>query len=606
MSMPKRKNYAAIKVINKRKKARTEANIAEEASGEADLPEGSGESSEEAHMEQNDGASGSNNDASTSSSVQPTAGGNSSSGSSSSAGAIRGEAILPKGLPILGATYTRVFTKQWKLRIFNRFINRRTHDTDNALYNVFIPTYDELPIGHLGFYLYPEEFRRLQQATRVVVKDVQGKICNDTAIQTFETNASTTNIGNNNVGVKVAIISPMISQYRSGRYSNDQRTVIANIFHGTNPSALSLSSSNTTNFTGASAEIIQRNYVNPFEYYTVRTAKQVVPVNTNFIVNQGFFPVDRFIEEQYNASINEGQFATWQFTPQSGLIVSNNAFLEGTAMPDNFNVMNRNTRNMMSQLTRSATTSGTNKRGMPGVATNASNTELQSILPQNFRNFTNIYDVCVDPYSTGGVGFERFPACCFGFKPLTSINNSDAVPAVTPMHLDITIDAWISLEITEGGFMVDNSRVPRLVEHDAYEAPQQIQEWTNSGTFAVEDHHTFVTLAKAQKHVLGTSQLPLNANPNMDDKFEVDNGYEIHNKKEKKLKDEREQEIKELANKIKATNSAARLGEYTLKYLDLTKSQKRHTRSVVKQVASNLQNNMPIAHQSMSDDDMFL
>lgn len=604
--MPKRKNFAAIKVINKRRKARAEANIATDASGEANLPEGASDFSTDEPMEQNDGASGSNNDASTSSSVQPTAGGNSPGGSNSSSGAIRGEAILPKGLPILGATYTRVFSKQWKLRIFNRYINRRTHDTDNALYNVFIPSYDELPIGHLGFYLYPEEFRRLQQATRVVVKDVQGKVSNDTAIQTFETNASTTNIGNNNVGVKVAIINPMISQYRSGKYASDQRNVIANVFHGTNPSAFPVSITNTTNFAGGSAEIIQRNYVNPFEYYTVRTAKQVAPVNNTFTVNQGFFPVDRFIEEQYNASMNEGQFATFQFTPQSGLIVSNNAFIEGTAIPDSITVMNRNTRNMMTQLTRSTTTSGTNKRGMPGTANNANNSELQSLLPQNFRNYASIYDVCVDPFSSGGVGFERFPACAFGFKPLTSINNSDAVPAVTPMHLDITVDAWISLEISEGGMMVDNSRVPRLVEHDAYEAPQQLQEWTGSGTFAAEDHHSSVTLAKAQKHFIGITQLPLNANPAMDDAFEINKDYETHTKKEKKLREEREQEIKDLAAKIKATNSAARLGEYTLKYLDLTKSHKRHTRSVVKQVASNLQNNLPIAHQSMSDDDMFL
>lgn len=598
--MPKRKNYAAIKTINKRK-ANNKAAIAEDA-GEADLPEGS-----DASMEQDDAVAGSSNANATDASVEPTVGGGSSGGGASSAGAgIRGQAILPKGLPLLAATYTRVFNKQWKLRIFNRFHGRLTNDTENAFYNVFVPSYDELPVGHLGFYLYPEEFRRLQQATRVVVKDVQAQLFSNTAIITFETNASTTSIGNNNIGVKVVTINPLISKYRSGRFNNDQRNVVANILHGVNPSTLPAATTVSTSFTGVSAETIIRNYVNPFQYFTVRIAKTVPPLNNTHVVNQGFFPVDRFVEKTFNASIEEGVFHSWQFTPTSGLIVSNNAFMEGTAIPGSSSVMNSNSRNMMSQNTNTTATNPTNKRGMPGSAITSNTSELQSILQQNFRNFNSIYDVCVDPFSTGGVGFERIPACIFGFQPMTSVTSSDSVPTPTNIHMDIQVDAWITLEITEGGFMVDNSRVARIVEHNAYEAPQQLQEWTNSGTFASEDHHSQVTFANAQKHILGASQLPLNANPAMDATFKIGNEYEAHKKHLKNEREEKDASIKELEKKIRSANTAQRLSEYTMKYLDLTSSHKRHTRSAVKTVTSEIINNLQTPRQSISDDDAFL
>jgi hypothetical protein len=487
------KHYPTITNINN---ARKKQKTAGEASGSGDLPEGARGVSME--VDGDAGSSGAVTDNVTGTSA---AGGSSgASGSTAQGGGVRGSAILPVGLPILGATYTRTFNKQYKIRIFNRPARRRNFITDGVVYNVWVPSYDDIPVSHLGFYLYDAEFKRLQMKTKAVVKEVAVNVFSETAVFTFETLGSVTATSNNNAGIKMVNIRPEIGLARMGRYVNPQSVIVKEIFQGVNPSTLEETEIETEDMSGLGAEYIRRNYKNPFSYYTIKNVLDsgIPPTDgSGAEINQGFFPVDRYIQKRINSSINEGPLTSMTFKPKSGLIVSHNALAEYNCPGGQRTINKVGFVHMHRALDTGPAEKTTNQRYMKGQSITDPDYEQKALMPQNFRNYQDLSDVCVDPYSTGGMGHERFPVMSFGFETFTSINTSDAAPKYQPAHCDLTIEASIEIEITEGGFMTDNSRSYRQIENDfMIPPPQQLQIWTDGLALTIEDSQQLVSHTK--------------------------------------------------------------------------------------------------------------
>ena len=71
------------------------------------------------------------------------------------AGGMRGTAILPTGLRDPCGHYTRTYTKQYKLRLFNSSIEARSISTHITAGNQIRYPYHDLPVDYVGFYFSP-------------------------------------------------------------------------------------------------------------------------------------------------------------------------------------------------------------------------------------------------------------------------------------------------------------------------------------------------------------------------------------------------------------------------------------------------------------------
>lgn len=443
-----KRNYGAINIINKRRRENSERK-AREAQQPAEANEA--ESGEQPMEVVNDGASTSAGHGSTGSSGVGIDGGatiGSAGGAGNQGGAggnIRGEAQLPMGMPIFGARYQRYFTRQYHIRIFNEFHQRKTADLENGVYAYLIPSFHDLPVHMATFFLMPQEIIRLQQSTSARILQVGVKVSTNTAILTFETNATTTATGNNNVGIKLIEIDPNVCLHRQGTYERDQGDVVRDNLHGLRGSDMPASTTLTTDFSNGSAELITRNYDNKFIYTSIKQVKATaIPgqgSTTVINLNQDFFPIMRYVKQRRNASIEEGPFLNWEHKCKSGLIASNAYITENTsaqtgANEEMINLFGEEMAHQHAKNNNPAEPNTTNKAGPLGRSLLTENFLFSTIYKQNFRNYQNPYQIPTDAFSTGGVGFERMTRPIIGFEPLTSINSTAGVPTPAKAHID--------------------------------------------------------------------------------------------------------------------------------------------------------------------------
>lgn len=469
-NMPQ-KPWQKIKQWNsKRKILIDEDNSAGTPPKQARLPETPPSSSEKTHAVASTSAGTSSTmDSNVQSDMAATGAGATDAASANNTN-LRGEAILPVGLRTEGTKTLRTYNKQYQLRIYNALHEWKREPKFGNFHNTLVPNYHELPVHLLGFYMHPSEIQRLRTKTKVRVVSAECEVYNDTAILTFESNASASNIGNNNVGVKLVQIDPEINKARQGRYENDISLTLADTFWGKDINTVVNASALTTNFTGQSATRIRRNWKNRYFYQTQSNPGSNATYNAmGFapVINQQLFDINRYIIQRRNASMEEGLFCTWKYKPKNGQIFAQHLVRAPTALSfstDNPVSFDRTKQN----VGRTRGTFALNA-GMPnipqGLPYNASINAAQEIQMDIFRNQTNIAMISIDDMFTGNGSQQDIPVLAFGIEPVISIETDTTSFKAANCHIDITVNAYITLEIEEG-VDYDIAEYNQLVEYD--------------------------------------------------------------------------------------------------------------------------------------------
>lgn len=267
--------------------------------------------------------------------AERSAGGSSSVGMSNGGG-LRGSALLPCGVRPVPLRATRVYRKQYLLRLQNNVIETR-HDWTNPKWgtetnniNVNIPgnigyiryPYHDLPVNLLSFYLSLSEINELTHYTSAVVKECKVDVYNKTAVLNFETASSISTLGNNNVGVYLVQLSEDIWKKRTGQLP-DQGILITEKFWG---NAVTISKNttewSTTQTASLGAQYARRTLDNRFEYASPMNDQSTKPgegaENENVAIP--YFNANAFVKKRINSSMNEGHFTSWRYKPYRGLV----------------------------------------------------------------------------------------------------------------------------------------------------------------------------------------------------------------------------------------------------------------------------------------------
>lgn len=437
------------------------------------------------------------------STVAPTASTSSMSGNANTAGGMRGTVSLPIGSKNVPAKYIRTFTKQYHFRIFNNLVQRRNQTISNVVWNDIIPNYHEIPVQLLGFYLSPNEINRLRGKTQVKVLSAGCKVANKTAILTFETNASGTQIGNNNIGVTLCQLDPNIEMARSGGLVKNSTAVMQQVCWGRDVNSYTASVTPTTDLPGLSAQYVIRNFDNRFYYRTVRANSGRTHDFREEAKPMQFFNYNRWVIQRRNASIEEGPFCEWSYQPRNGIIFGTHKGL----MPCG-NINSNNTtynidkqQNYLNRLQTVALSSGLVQQ--PGVANVGGSVVVPgTVVNDIFQNAATNDLITIDDHYVNCQSSNEIPVLSIGIEPQVAINQaSDAVSAV-PCHVDLIVDASIVIEITEG-IDYDDSNNTDMLEYNykypnfrTYRYNEQIPTLmvqTIGAENAVETEHNFNT-----------------------------------------------------------------------------------------------------------------
>lgn len=387
--------------------------------------------------------------------VSPTPANSGGSAGGSTSG-MRGAAPLPLGVRNENAVYERNYTKQYHIRIFNRLHEYRTPTVRQVVYNDFIPNIHEIPVDHLGFYLNFAEFQRLRGKTQVRVKQCEVDVANHSAIISYETSASQTQIGNNNLGITLIQLDPYIHKSRTGVCLNqNQAAVVSDTFLGVSANEFEPTATPSSNLKGLSAQYITRNFDNRFCYRTVRSATNIIHNNQPTIaVPMQFFNVNRHVVKRINASMQEGHFTSWSHKPKSGVIVSNNRLFPMGSIAgsrENFNVSDhRNISWRSVVLDNLSERTGLQDRPVGqaiGVATNPPGNVINDVF-ENTAQFERI--IIDDPFTNISNRHDGIPVLAVGMDPQVGIVAASSLMTAVPCHVDLIITARCTLEITEG------------------------------------------------------------------------------------------------------------------------------------------------------------
>nr|QTE04062.1 MAG: VP [Phylloscopus inornatus parvoviridae sp.] len=227
---------------------------------------------------------------------------------------MRGTVELYRGVKQPAHTSFRTYKKQYRLRIINEDIQIKSATSGNKTSLYIRYPYHDIPVNALGFYLSGSEIRELQNYTFVKVKKGKCIAHNKTAVLTFETSSSTSNIGNNNIGIYMNVIDKKINNVRSGQLP-DETIMLHEKFWG-QPTVKSTSSwsNNVGNILGA--QYVVQNFSNLFEYETPvmeKSSNNKDPWYDNNEMRIPYFDINPFIEKRFNASFNEGVFDVWEW-----------------------------------------------------------------------------------------------------------------------------------------------------------------------------------------------------------------------------------------------------------------------------------------------------
>ncbi|XP_037932857.1 uncharacterized protein LOC119667626 [Teleopsis dalmanni] len=123
----------------------------------------------------------------------------------------------------------------------------------------------------LGFCLSKDEISMLIGATTARVKNIGVEIHHKTAVLTFETQSSNTNVGNNNIGVYLCHLAEDIGLKCFGQTA-ENNSIVENIFWGKHGSRLE----STEWRDELGSEYITKNYDHRFQYYSNTTPSAMI------------------------------------------------------------------------------------------------------------------------------------------------------------------------------------------------------------------------------------------------------------------------------------------------------------------------------------------
>lgn len=368
--------------------------------------------------------------------------GSSTGGSGQTVGSgMRGMAPLPTSNPQPSGVYTRTFRKQYHFRIKNEAVYTKSGNTD-AVSNGYIRyPFHDLPVDYLAFYLSKAEIHQLSNYTEVRVKHCKVDVFNKTGCLNFETAASVSSIGNNNVGIYLCQLDPDIVKYREGTYFERD---IAHILHG-NPYPKPSATGWTTDNAYLGAQYVRRNLYRPFEYkisYVPERSRTQTPATAPYpaTFSLPLFNPLTFITKKINASFDEGHFTSWEYKPKSGLIMGQytNNYVNRART-----AMMRRKLPLITNFDQPPTNAFGSSAKVQGYAFNK-----ESLYLRNFRNLqvANYDRLKIDEYTVGGP--TRIPTLCIGIEPLTTELNGkwEAVNA----FVDLTVNTYCTIEIKQG------------------------------------------------------------------------------------------------------------------------------------------------------------
>jgi hypothetical protein len=370
--------------------------------------------------------------------------------SNSAQGGQRGTVPLPPGIRQPKRQYVATYTKQYQLRIFNELAAYTTPTYEGIQYNSFIPPFHDIPCDLLAFYLNYSEMQRLRNKTSVQGLEFNVSVANHTAIITYETNASGTQIGNNNLGVTMCVLDPALHKYRTGVAVEAQQGDLVNrICWGTNANALVPSATPSTALQGLSAQYITRNFTNKYCYLTPRAAPTRTHNGlTQTVIPMQFFNINRFISKRVNVSMEEGVIATWSHKPKHGHYFGRyaNLYGRGGIQASNF-VSGQKPLAMRPLIT--GTTNMQNQ--VAGAAPTSTFNVIGNMYNDIWENETNLTRINIENHFAGDTQTIDHPdVLTLGIEPQIAINNGVDQPVAIPLHVDLIVTAMCKLLITEG------------------------------------------------------------------------------------------------------------------------------------------------------------
>lgn len=250
-------------------------------------------------------------------------------GSTGGGGSMRGAAPLWSGVERHPHTHTRVYKKQYFLRVsWDNVKYFKIADPANIAKSDSYIIYPiiEFPWEYLGMYLTEDEIAEVLSGkyTRVRVKEVNVDVANATAILNFDVGSSVATVGNNNVGFRAAQMKNMRGQ-RIGRYFTAPQNVIKGTFWGSHAFTLPQTSGIVdTGLARLGAAFVTRNYSNKFCHWFTPLQNQSITTPATYRestqYNVSAFDWNAFKKERRNVSMNEGHWFSQSFKPKSGYI----------------------------------------------------------------------------------------------------------------------------------------------------------------------------------------------------------------------------------------------------------------------------------------------
>lgn len=361
----------------------------------------------------------------------------------SSGGGQRGVVPLPIGLRDPRTSFTKIFTKQYQLRIFNTGIEARTQFPPNTQNIMMKWPYHDLPVEYVGFYLNFDEMKWCQQFSKCIAKRASVQLSNNTAVMPFETNSSVTTVGNNNVGVKLSVLDPSISAHRKGILPDIEKT-IKDVFWGKHSMDIGV----TAGWSGSQihnlgAQYITRNYDARYVYINCIESVSTQPEIAH-TYGENVFPVRDYIAKRINASMNEGHFHSWEheFAPNTVFLGRDDSFAPTGTVAHNEKTMG----------TRNLPTFTANPRYPPGnMSEGALNTNESSLCTMGqWRDVRTIKFAEMQFYNRNVRNTDQMPAISFGLDSLYSATSVEGVPDLVKAYVEVVVDVMIEVEIEDG------------------------------------------------------------------------------------------------------------------------------------------------------------
>lgn len=382
-------------------------------------------------------------------------------GKGSSGGGMRGMAPLPVGIRQKPMHTIRKYTKQYLLRVQNEGIETKsTHsntsfDTWDFFHgHIRYPLHD-LPVHMLGFYLSKSEMAELSTYTKATVKNVKCDVFNKTGVLTFETASSTTNIGNNNIGIYLLQLAGDLNNKRTGVLPN-QSILLEEVFWGY-PYA-DFDTGFTTDWTPNNANKLGAQYVrrtlnNKFEYESWQTSpsKNGSSIGKDILhmPQIPYFDIWPFVVKRTNASMTEGHFASYSYQPRNGLVFSHQAAQIGSRILE----LNNDRMPIWSSAI-SATYVGS----LPGLYnTGGQSNEVETTEPPITMKYpfmnpdpSQYSEIEIENRAFNTVTTEPQPPLVIGIEPLTTEIETDGRFEVVKCHVDLLVQVELDMEIVMG------------------------------------------------------------------------------------------------------------------------------------------------------------